>query len=127
MTYLWFKAVHILSALTFVSGTMALLFVSTALEKHMAGGRSQAVALKAVVLFWDRRITVPAMVATWVFGLWVAMCGDWFSNGWLQAKLLLVVILSAFTVSDCYCECSRDRPAGGPQAMTGNGTPTGQT
>jgi protoporphyrinogen IX oxidase len=40
------------------------------------------------------------MIATWVFGLWLASLGPdshygWFASGWLQAKLAFVVILSA--------------------------------
>jgi putative membrane protein len=40
----------------------------------------------------------PAMIATWVFGLWLAVAGGWFSDGskWLHFKLLLVLALSGF-------------------------------
>jgi protoporphyrinogen IX oxidase len=40
-------------------------------------------------------IMTPAMLLTWVLGLWLAMSGGWFAAGWLHAKLLLVVGLSA--------------------------------
>jgi putative membrane protein len=36
----------------------------------------------------------PAMVATWVLGLWLAHDGGWLSAGWLHAKFALVVVLS---------------------------------
>jgi putative membrane protein len=47
-----------------------------------------------------RIIINPAMVATWLLGLWLAWHGPdsrygWFASGWLSAKLVLVVILSA--------------------------------
>jgi putative membrane protein len=35
------------------------------------------------------------MVASWVLGLWLAWDGGWFQSPWLQAKLALVVALSA--------------------------------
>jgi len=42
-----------------------------------------------------RAIVNPAMVATWAFGLTLAWQGHWFASGWLQAKIALVVVLSA--------------------------------
>ena len=41
-----------------------------------------------------RAIINPAMIATWVFGLWLAWLGGWTWAGWLQAKLALVIVLS---------------------------------
>jgi putative membrane protein len=40
-------------------------------------------------------IMTPAMVATWIFGLWLAWSGGWYASGWLQAKVILAVALSA--------------------------------
>jgi protoporphyrinogen IX oxidase len=47
-----------------------------------------------------RAIINPAMIATWVLGLSLAWLGPdshygWFASGWLQAKLVLVLALSA--------------------------------
>jgi putative membrane protein len=42
-----------------------------------------------------RAIINPAMVATWVLGLWLAWSGGWFTAGWLHAKLVLVLAMSA--------------------------------
>jgi putative membrane protein len=42
-----------------------------------------------------RAIINPAMIATWVLGLALGWMGSWFDSGWLQAKLALVVALSA--------------------------------
>ena len=38
------------------------------------------------------------MIASWVFGLWLAFSGviDWSRDGWFHAKLILVLALSAF-------------------------------
>jgi putative membrane protein len=46
-----------------------------------------------------RGIINPAMIATWVLGLSLAWLGPdshygWFASGWLQAKLVFVLILS---------------------------------
>ena len=47
-----------------------------------------------------RVIINPAMIATWILGLWLAWHGPdshygWFNFGWLQAKLAIVILLSA--------------------------------
>ena len=46
-----------------------------------------------------RAIINPAMIATWLLGLWLAWHGPnsrygWFASGWLGAKLILVLALS---------------------------------
>ena len=35
------------------------------------------------------------MLGLWAFGIGLAASGGWFTYGWLQAKLVLVVLLSA--------------------------------
>ena len=94
MTYLWLKAAHVASVLLFVGGIVALLSAVAALGTRRAGEVDPAASLRATVRRWDARVTLPAMIATWGFGLWVAVSGGWFASGWLQAKLLLVALLS---------------------------------
>jgi putative membrane protein len=36
----------------------------------------------------------PAMVLTWVLGLWLAWQGGFFAAPWLHAKLALVIVMS---------------------------------
>ncbi|WP_299328756.1 CopD family protein [Parasphingopyxis sp.] len=94
MIYLWLKAAHVASVLLFVGGTLALLLAGAALGTRQPGDAEQAQSLRAMVRWWDARITAPAMIAAWALGIWLAMSGDWFSNSWLQVKLLLVILLS---------------------------------
>ena len=42
-----------------------------------------------------KAIINPAMIATWVLGLWLAWYAEWYRSGWLQVKFLLVIVLSA--------------------------------
>jgi putative membrane protein len=42
-----------------------------------------------------RAIINPAMVATWVLGLWLAYDGGFLNAGWLHGKLALVIAMSA--------------------------------
>jgi putative membrane protein len=41
-----------------------------------------------------KAIMNPAMIATWIFGLWVAIEADVFRDGWFHAKLALVLLMS---------------------------------
>ena len=41
-----------------------------------------------------RAIINPAMVVSWVTGLWLAFEAGFFRSGWLHGKLLLVILLS---------------------------------
>lgn len=41
-----------------------------------------------------RFIINPAMIVTWIAGLWMAWEIYGFQGGWLHAKLLLVVLMS---------------------------------
>ncbi|WP_454254040.1 CopD family protein, partial [Pseudomonas sp. Marseille-Q7302] len=44
---------------------------------------------------WDRAVTTPAMLLVWVLGFMLAMTAHWLADHWLQAKLVLIVILSS--------------------------------
>ena len=41
-----------------------------------------------------KAIINPAMILTWVFGLWLAWTSGFYASAWLQAKVVLVLILS---------------------------------
>jgi putative membrane protein len=41
-----------------------------------------------------KAIINPAMIATWILGLYLAWTGHWFSSGWFHAKLTLVLLMS---------------------------------
>ena len=94
MTYLWLKALHLAAVLAW-SGGLLLLGVAAA-----SLGRSGGVLLPhekrmgQAFLRWDRRVTVPAMLAVWGLGIALASLGGWFGAGWLYAKLVLVFALS---------------------------------
>src|ERR1700691_2975743 len=97
--YGWIKAFHIISVIAWMAGMLYLprLFVyHCAAEK----GSVQSETFKVMERRLLRAIINPAMVATWVFGLWLAWLGPdsryrWFASGWFQAKFVLVLVLSA--------------------------------
>ena len=97
--YEWIKAFHIIAVIAWMAGMLYLprLFVyHCAAEK----GSVQSETFKVMERRLLRAIINPAMVATWVFGLWLAWLGPdsrygWFASPWLWAKLVLVLALSA--------------------------------
>ncbi len=42
-----------------------------------------------------KAIINPAMIVTWLAGLYLAWFGHWFTFGWLHVKLALVLAMSA--------------------------------
>ncbi|WP_431289385.1 CopD family protein [Roseateles chitinivorans] len=94
--YLWLKGLHLAAVLTWVGGLVLLGVTTTALRPAAAAvllPHERRIA--AAVLRWDRRVTVPAMLAAWALGIGLASWGGWFGALWLSAKLPIVVGLSA--------------------------------
>lgn len=88
--YPWLKALHVAAAFAFVGGVLA---VSVFLQAMPANSPLVAPIARGVRR-WDQVVTTPAMLLVWGLGLTLATAGHWFAAGWLQAKLVLVVILS---------------------------------
>jgi putative membrane protein len=91
--YLWIKAIHIIAVISWMAGMLYLprLFVYHADTEI---GSKQSETFKVMERRLLRAIINPAMIATWVAGLWLAWNGFGFSGGWLHAKIALVVVMS---------------------------------
>lgn len=91
--YPWIKALHVIAVISWMAGMLYLprLFVYHA-EAEI--GSDKAETFKVMERRLLRAIINPAMMATWVLGLWLAWRGFQFSGGWLHAKLGLVIALS---------------------------------
>jgi putative membrane protein len=97
--YEWIKALHIIAVIAWMAG---MLYLPRLFVYHCAAetGSVQSETFKAMERRLLRAIINPAMIATWVFGLWLAWLGPdsrygWFTSGWLWAKIILVLALSA--------------------------------
>lgn len=91
--YLWVKAIHVAAAVTWICGMLGLGYL---LSWH-SGVTDPASArlLSQVESQLLQGVVNPAMVLAWGLGLWLAWDAGWFSGGWFQLKLALVVALSA--------------------------------
>ena len=93
--YEWVKALHVISVIAWMAGMMYLprLFVYHA---ESAPGSDKAETFKIMERRLYRGIVTPAMIATWIFGLWLAFgfgIVD-FSQGWMWLKAAMVLALS---------------------------------
>jgi protoporphyrinogen IX oxidase len=92
--YLWLKAFHVIAIIAWMAGMLYLprLFVY---HCEAEPGSKQSETFKVMERRLLNAIITPAMVASWALGLWLAWTGGSYSAGWLHAKVLLVIALSA--------------------------------
>lgn len=93
--YVWVKALHVAAAVTWIGGMLVAGVTLAGVALGERAGAPVAPSLVDSVCRWDRRVTSPAMLLTWAFGIAVAMHGGWFAAPWLMIKLVLVAVLSA--------------------------------
>ena len=96
--YLWLKVLHILSFTAWMAGLFYLprLYVYHCMAEK--GGELDR-TLQVMELKLLRYIMNPAMISTFVFGIWLIVetgYGAPGMGGWLHAKLGAVLLLSAF-------------------------------
>jgi putative membrane protein len=103
--YEWIKALHIIAVISWMAG---MLYLPRLFVYHCGteAGSKQSETFKVMERRLLRVIINPAMIVTWVAGLYLAWSGHWFSSGWLSGKLVLVIILSS--VHGLFSRCVKD-------------------
>src|SRR5215207_1382128 len=83
--YLWLKALHVIAAISWMAGMLYLprLFVYHCVAEP---GSKQSETFKVMERRLLTAIINPAMVATWVLGVWLAWDSGLHNARWLQAK-----------------------------------------
>jgi putative membrane protein len=91
--YDWVKAIHVMAIIAWMAGMLYLprIFVY---HCEAPAGSPQSETFKVMEERLLRIIINPAMVLSWVLGLWLAWAGSHFSAAWFHGKLLLVLALS---------------------------------
>ena len=92
----WIKAAHIIAMVCWFAAIFYLprLFVYHAMSDDKISHERFIIMERKLY----RGIMTPAMIATWVFGLWMVVLGwdVYKTQGWLHVKLLLVILLSGY-------------------------------
>ena len=88
--YQWLKAFHIIAVIAWMAG---MLYLPRLFVYHCEAdpGSRQSETFKVMERRLLRAIINPAMIVTWVLGLWLAWRGGWFAAPWLHVKLALVL------------------------------------
>lgn len=93
--YLWVKAAHIVSIIAWMA---ALLYLPRLYVYHAEVDPKSELAETFKVM--ERRllrfIANPAMIAAWVFGLWLVFGYVGWTAGWLHAKFAFVAALTVY-------------------------------
>jgi protoporphyrinogen IX oxidase len=112
--YLWIKAVHVVAIISWMAG---LLYLPRLFIYHCdaALGSVQSETFKVMERRLLSIIMTPAMIISWVLGLWLAWTGGHLSQPWFHAKLALVIGLSAVhgsfsAAAGAFAEDRNDKP-----------------
>jgi len=95
LTYAWLKAGHVIFVIFWIAGLFMLPRFYVYHQEAAPGSPEEA--------RWVERerklrtiIITPAMILVWALGLSLAYVTDAWSEGWFQAKLAVVLALSAY-------------------------------
>ncbi len=91
--YEWIKALHVIAVIAWMAG---MLYLPRLFVYHCEAeiGSKQSETFKVMERRLLKGIINPAMIATWLAGLYLVWAGHWYLSGWFHAKFLLVLILS---------------------------------
>jgi len=94
LMYEWIKALHVIAVIAWMAGMLYLprLFVY---HCEAEAGSKQSETFKVMERRLLKAIINPAMIVTWLAGLYLAWAGHWYVSVWLQIKFLLVLAMSA--------------------------------
>ena len=90
----WLRALHVVAVISWMAG---LLYLPRLFVYHCdaPAGSPMSETFKVMERRLLRAIMNPAMVVAWVVGLAMVWAQDLWGAGWMQAKLALVVAMTA--------------------------------
>ncbi|QFY61831.1 protoporphyrinogen oxidase HemJ [Rhizobium grahamii] len=95
--YLWIKALHVIAVISWMAGLfyMPRLFIY---HTDAEPGSVQSETFKVMEQRLLKVIMNPAMMISWILGLYLAWSVYDFQGGWLHAKIGLVVLMTVVHV-----------------------------
>ena len=90
---LWVKSLHIISVISWMA---AMLYLPRLMVYHCDAeqGSELSETLKVMEQRLLKAIMTPAMIATWVFGIWLAFLYNVWAEPWFVTKYFLVFVLT---------------------------------
>ncbi len=103
--YLWIKALHVIAVISWMAG---MLYLPRLFVYHCAAetGSTQSETFKLMERRLYRAIMTPAMILSWICGLYLVVDGDWLKQPWLHGKLTAVMLMTG--VHFFFGRCVRD-------------------
>jgi len=98
-TYNWLKSFHVLAAVVWVGGNVALQIVATRVNR--SGNRTFAYEMTKQFEFIGTRIFTPASLLLLVLGIWMVSIGPW-NFGMLWIDLGIAMFLFSFVSGAFY-------------------------
>ena len=96
-SYLLFKSLHLIAVVSWMAGLLYLprIFVYHVENKNKKEATDIFEVMEKRLFFYIMR---PAMILTWIFGLILIYLNgiEIFSQLWMQLKIVLVILLSAY-------------------------------
>ena len=96
-SYLLFKSLHLIAVISWLAGLLYLprIFVYHVENKEKKEATNIFEVMERRLFFYIMR---PAMIFTWIFGLILIYLNgiEIFSQLWMQIKIVLVILLSAY-------------------------------
>ena len=94
MLYDWIKALHVIAVVSWMAG---MLYLPRLMVYHCVAdkGAVQSETFKVMERRLLKAIINPAMIVTWLAGLWLAYEGSWYMAPWFHVKFALVLAMSA--------------------------------
>ena len=95
LSYVWIKAAHVIFVIFWIAGLFMLPRYYVYHQEAPAGSAEEKKWLDRERKLRNIIIT-PAMLLVWLLGIVLATVGHHWDQGWLHAKLLIVIALSAY-------------------------------
>jgi len=91
--YQWIKALHVISVISWMAGMFYLprLFVY---HSEAEPGSDMSETFKTMERRLLRFIMNPAMILTWVFGLWLLYLSEAWREYWMMGKIALILAMT---------------------------------